>query len=99
MIQSTLIRPLITEKTMRLKEQGWFTFIVDRPATKPWIAHEIEKEFKVHVVKIMTSIVKGKTKRSGKKRLVTKSANWKKAIVKLKTNEKIDLFPAEGLPK
>ncbi len=51
-----------------------------------------EKLFKVDVLAIKTVLVKGKTRRSLKNRRVRKLSNWKKAIVKIKEGQKIEVF-------
>ncbi|MEK7565427.1 MAG: 50S ribosomal protein L23 [Patescibacteria group bacterium] len=91
-----LIKPIITERSLNDAAAGKFTFAVDKTANKPQIAQAVITQFAVHVVSVRTSIVKGKTKRAGKKRLIVKTPDWKKATVALKTGEKIDLFEVGG---
>lgn len=87
-----IIRPILTEKSLREASLGEYTFEVDKKANKNQITKAIEKMFSVHVTKISTMIVKGQMKRKGKKRLLIKTADIKKAKLKLKENEKITLF-------
>ena len=87
-----LKRPVISEKSMSLAAQGKFTFIVDKRANKDQIAQVVADHFKVTVEKVATVSIKGKTKRFGKKRSQVKLSDYKKAIVKLKKGQKIDLF-------
>jgi large subunit ribosomal protein L23 len=94
-MKMTLLQPLITEKTMNLAAKGWYTFKVDKNNNKGSIAQAVQEQFKVHVVDVRTIVVKGKTHRAGKKRLLVSSGNWKKAMVQLKPKEKIDLFTVE----
>ncbi|PLJ77296.1 50S ribosomal protein L23 [Infirmifilum sp. SLHALR2] len=55
--QSVIIRPHLTEKTLRLIEQAnTLTFIVDRRATKKQIKEEVERMFGVKVEKVNTLI-------------------------------------------
>lgn len=91
-MNSILIKPLITEKSMAEAAIGRFTFVVNKFAEKSGIAVEIAKLYKVKPIKIQTSVVKGKKKRTGKKRLETKKSDWKKATVTLEKGQKIDLF-------
>ncbi|MEK7165528.1 MAG: 50S ribosomal protein L23 [Patescibacteria group bacterium] len=93
---TTLIRPIITEKSLGETNQGWYTFVVSLDSNKNTIAQAVNEEFKVHVIAVKTAIMKGKTKRSGKKRMLTKSSGYKKAYVRLKPNEKIALFETQG---
>ena len=60
-----LLKPLITEKTMRLAQAGQFTFSVRKGATKPAIARAAEEQFKVNVTRVTTSKTKGKARRTG----------------------------------
>jgi large subunit ribosomal protein L23 len=85
-------RPLITEKSLKDASVGVFTFEVLKSCDKKQAKKEIEKMFNVHVVRIATSIKKGKVHTVGKKRNVVRKPDIKKVFVKLKTGEKIDLF-------
>ncbi len=85
-------KPLITEKAMAAREAvaGLYAFVVDREADKTEIRAAVEKLFKVHVKKINTAIMRGKTKKVG--RSVGRRSNWKKAWVELAAGEKIEFF-------
>lgn len=89
---NTIIRPVITEKSMDNVKNGKFTFLVARDADKKNIKKAIEEEFKVTVVSVSTTTIKGKTIRVGKKRTEKKLRPVKKAVVKLAKDQKIDLF-------
>src|SRR3989344_7596380 len=91
-----IIAPLISEKSMNDAGFGKFTFKVSQKADKKQIRKEVEDKFKVDVVSIATAAVKGKKRRFGAKRTEVVSSSWKKAIVKLKTGQKIDVFDAGG---
>lgn len=57
MSHSVIIRPLLTEKTLRLiEEANTLTFIVDRRANKQQIREEVERMFGVKVEKVNTLI-------------------------------------------
>ena len=84
-------RPLVTEKTVLLKEEAnQFAFEVDRAANRIEIRNAVEKIFKVKVVSVKTIQVKGKTKQKG--RIIGKRKDWKKAIVRLLPGERIEFF-------
>ncbi len=84
-------RPLITEKTTIQKEENnQLSFEVDRRANRIEIAKAIEKIFSVRVQKVRTIQVKGKVKRRG--RITGKRRDWKKAMVTLMPNERIEFF-------
>lgn len=88
-----LKRPLITEKTMRLaNEQNTYTFEVAREATKGQIKAAVSELYGVKVVGVQTSTRNTTFKKTGKKRLKTKVAPVKKAMVKLTPKDKIELF-------
>ena len=85
----TIISPNITEKATSLSEFNKVVFKVHEGANKNSIKKNIEKIFKVNVVKINTINLKGKSKMV-KNRKVYKSG-YKKAIVTLKKGQSIDL--------
>lgn len=89
-----IIRPIITEKSMTDAGSGKYTFVVSRHANKDVIKKEIQKRFNVTITAIATSVLKGRTKRSGQRRIETKSSPFKKATVTVKSGEKIGLFEA-----
>ena len=80
--------PWITEKGTLLQKDRKYVFRVRPQATKTEIKKIIENMFHVHVVKINTSLVRGKQKRVRVHPGYT--ASWKKAVVTLKEGEKID---------
>jgi large subunit ribosomal protein L23 len=87
----TVIRPIVTEKTSEAYQQrGEYTFEVAPGATKPAIKHAIEQLFGVHVVGVWTLNQRGKTKRVG--RTAGRRPNWKKAIVRLREGDRLEIF-------
>lgn len=91
-MNSILIKPLITEKSMQDAAIGRYTFAVDIDANKSQIAQEAKKAFGVTVVSIKTVTVKGKSIRVGEKRMESRTSPWKKAIIEVAKGQKIDLF-------
>jgi len=92
-----ILKPIISEKSMKLVPSGTFTFAVSRYADKKIIKEAIEKAFSVHVVSVATTVVKGKKRRVGVRRTEKPDSVWKRAIVALKKGEKIGLFePGES---
>jgi large subunit ribosomal protein L23 len=82
---------LITEKGTALREkQNQYAFEVARDANKIEIKQAIEKIFSVKVTDVRTMQVHGKEKRQG--RFAGRRSDWKKAIVTLKPDQKIELF-------
>ena len=88
-----LRRPVVTEKTMALLEDNKYSFLVDMKANKSEIKKAVEQIFKVKVEKVNTLIVKGKPKRV--RNSLGRTSDVKKAIVTLKSGDKIELF--EGI--
>lgn len=87
-----VLSPIISEKSMNEASKSKFTFKVSKDANKQDIKEEIEKRFKVDVLAVSTMNMKGKVKRAGTKRTQIKGSDWKKAIVRVKSGQKIDLF-------
>lgn len=85
-----LRRPIVTEKSTLLSEQGRYVFEVARTATKHDIRRAVEDAFDVTVVGVRTMGVKGKRKRFGPR--ITAHRSWKKAIVTLAPGDTITLF-------
>ena len=88
--RDTLIRPIVTEKSTALMEQGKYTFRVPLAATKIQIRQAVEQIFKVKVQAVNTMRYEGKLKRMG--RTQGRRSDWKKAVVTLKPGEAIELF-------
>ncbi len=80
-------RPLITEKSVRLSQQGRYSFRCKTSANKIEIRRAVEQAYGVKVVGVNTLTVKGKTKRVGRAR-PGKVADWKKAVVTLAPDDK-----------
>ncbi|KPL04864.1 MAG: 50S ribosomal protein L23 [candidate division Zixibacteria bacterium SM1_73] len=83
--------PLVSEKStnMRIKENK-YVFKVDKKANKLEIKRAIEELFKVKVEDVTTMMMHGKPKRLG--RFEGRRPDWKKAIVRLKKGETLELF-------
>ena len=85
----TLIKaPIITEQTAQLGESlKQVVFKVDLSANKLEIKKAVEELFKVEVIKVTTSIVKGKRKRN--RFGIYKKPNYKKAFVSISEDSDI----------
>lgn len=85
----TLVRPVITEKSMVASEAGKVVFIVPLSATKDEVKAAVEAIFNVKVNKVNTIKQFGKVKtfrgREGKR------SDWKKAIITLADGQNIDV--------
>ena len=82
--------PLFTEKTIKLIEQNQYSFAVDRKADKTAIKSSIEQLFDVKVISVNTSLLPLRKRRVGK--FIGKKARYKRAIVKLASEDSITLF-------
>lgn len=84
-------RPIVTEKAVDLaRHENQYTFEVDMRANKRMIAEAVEEIFDVHVLKVRTMIMPGKTRRWGRR--ISKTRSWKKAIVTLAPGDVIEAF-------
>ena len=84
-----IIAPVVTEKTMTLRNQNVYTFKVAKDASKDEIKNAVETAFNVKVASVNTLNTKSKKRRVGKYQGRTKT--YKKAIVTLKDGSSIDL--------
>jgi large subunit ribosomal protein L23 len=102
--QSIIKRPLLTEKSSRLRETGGaadrhaegdtyaqqVVFEVARDANKVEVRNAVQSLFKVTVTAVRTLVVRGKQKRVGK--FSGRRPAWKKAFVTLKPGDNIEFF-------
>ena len=90
-----ILKPVITEKSMNAMSEKKYTFLVHPEANKTMIKEAVEKMFEgTKVKKVNTLNIGGKKKRRGM--VVGRTAQTKKAIVKLTADSKdIEIF--EGL--
>ncbi|MYC30808.1 MAG: 50S ribosomal protein L23 [Chloroflexi bacterium] len=92
-IYEVLLKPMITEKSTLLQEEGRYTFQVALKANKGLVKEAVEKNFNVSVVDVNITMLRGKKKRYGPK--IKKMPDTKKAVVTLRAGERINLV--EGL--
>jgi len=86
-----IVRPLVTEQGMHFAStRNAYSFEVNRRANKAQIRNAVEKIYGVKVEKVRTANLKGKYRRRGRSAGVT--ASWKKAVVYLEPDYRIDLF-------
>ena len=83
--------PLLSEKSTKLKDtEGKYVFVVHKDSTKDDVKKAVEALFSVHVLKVNTSITRGKFRRRGQYQVL--GSNYKKAVIKLRAGEKIAHF-------
>ena len=84
-----ILSPLLTEKSTNLSEQNKIVFKVHKNANKQNLKNNIEKIFKVNVIKVNIVNKKNREKISRGKKIKIKG--YKKAIITLKKGQSIDL--------
>lgn len=82
--------PIITDKTTKYIEENKYCFAVDKNASKTMIKQALEYIFDVKIVNINTLNTPIKKRRIGK--FIGKLTNHKKAIIKLDSQNTINLF-------
>lgn len=86
-----IIKPTVTEKAMyQSTELNQYTFKVNLQATKTEIKRAVEALFEVKVTGISTQVRKGKPRRY--RFTYGRTKPWKKAIVTLDQDDRIDFF-------
>ena len=86
-----VLRPLVTEKgTHQSTRYNAYAFQVNKLATKTDIKNAIQETFNVRVVHVTTQIRHGKTRRFRSK--MGSMPDWKKAVVTLHEEDKIEFF-------
>jgi large subunit ribosomal protein L23 len=86
-----LLRPLVTEKGVhRATRNNQYAFEIHREATKFDVKRAVEELFDVKVAKVRTQTRKGKMRRYRFR--YGRTSNWKKAIVQLREDHRIDFF-------
>ena len=88
--RDVLLRPVISEKSYRLADEGKYTFIVAPDANRTQIRQAVESVFRVRVTGVNTLNRPGKRRRTrfgwGKR------ADTKRAVVSVAEGDRIDLF-------
>ncbi len=84
-----LRKPHISEKATDLSEGGFYVFKVEKDANKREVKEEVEKKYKVNVESVKVINVPSKKRRIG--RTEGKTKGYKKAVVKIRKGQSIDL--------
>ena len=90
--EQVLIRPVVSEKSYALMEDGVYVFVVAPDATKIDVRHAVEQAFSVRVSNVNTLNRKGKIRRNRKTNTIGKRSSTKRAVVTLVPGDRIDLF-------
>lgn len=92
-IYDIIKRPLLSEKAQRVNHDlQKLVLEVHTHANKPMVKEAIKKLFNVDVADVNIQVRKGKNRRSGRARAMTKSGVRKIAYVTLKSGQTLDLF-------
>jgi large subunit ribosomal protein L23 len=87
------LKPVVSEKSYALANSAnKYTFLIEGEANKIEVAKEIEKKYKVKVIKINTIVRPGKLRRDYKTYRRYRDEDKTKVIVTLKKGDKIDEF-------
>ena len=87
-----LIRPVVSEKSYGLMDDGVYVFVVAPDATKIEVRLAVEQTFGVRVKKVNTLNRKGKPRRNRRSNTLGKRPATKRAAVTLHAGDRIDLF-------
>jgi large subunit ribosomal protein L23 len=90
-----LIAPVVSEKSYSLIEANKYSFKVHPKAHKTQIRQAVEELFDVKVVSVNVVKVQPKPKRRGLHRGT--KPGWKKAIVRLREGDTIEIFEGAGV--
>ncbi|HET9732954.1 MAG TPA: 50S ribosomal protein L23 [Acidimicrobiales bacterium] len=90
--RTVIIKPVVSEKSYGLLDQGVYTFVVAPDANKIEIRQAVESIFGVNVVKVNTLNRQGKRKRNRGKATFGKRADTKRAVVTLASGQTIPIF-------
>ena len=88
-LYDTIISPVVTEKSTNLSEQNKIVFKVSNKLNKIILKKNIEKIFKVNVIKV--NIINKQSRKKITRGKKIKIQGYKKAIVTLKKGQSIDL--------
>jgi large subunit ribosomal protein L23 len=90
--RDVILRPVVSEKSYALLDQGTYVFVVRPDANKVEIRQAVEQIFNVSVVKVNTLNRKGKRKRHRRQPKWGKRPDTKRAVVTLAEGHRIPLF-------
>lgn len=90
--RDVILRPVVSEKSYGLLDEGVYTFVVNPEANKTEIRQAVESIFNVRVTNVNTLNRQGKRKRNRRTNTFGKRPDQKRAIVTLAEGDRIDLF-------
>ncbi len=90
--KAILLRPVVSEKSYALMDEGTYVFVVDQRANKIEIRDAVQTSFGVRVASVNTLNRKGKRKRQRRRNTFGTRPDTKRAIVRLVGDDRIELF-------
>jgi large subunit ribosomal protein L23 len=93
--RDVILRPVVSEKSYGLLDEGAYTFVVAPGSNKTEIRRAVEEIFGVQVVKVNTLNRPGKRKRNRRQATFGKRADTKRAIVTLAEGQSIPIFEGD----
>ena len=90
--RDVILKPVVSEKSYALLDDGVYTFVVRPDANKTEIRQAVESIFNVRVANVNTLNRKGKRKRNRRQATYGRRPDTKRAIVTLVGDDRIDLF-------
>lgn len=91
-VSGVILQPVVSEKSFTKADNGVYTFRVDSDANKKQVKDEVEKRFKVTVEEVNTLKSPGKRVHDWRKGISGRRKSYKKAVVKVKAGDTIDIF-------
>ena len=88
---TTLLYPVMTEKSTQLSAEGKYTFVIDPRVTKTEVRNAVQKAYGVNVSKVNIIKVQPKKRWAKGRRQINKRDAVTKAIVTLKKGETLDV--------
>ncbi len=93
-IYDVIVRPIITEKSTVLRDEGQYVFEVNRRANKIEIKKAVESIYGVDVVRVNVMNMPAKFNRIRGRRPTKRRSEWKKAIVTIAPGQRIEELEA-----
>lgn len=90
--RQVIIRPVLTEKSYGLLDEGVYTFVVHPDATKIEVRQAVEEVFGVRVRQVNTLRRKGKSQRNRRTGVQGHRPDTKRAVVTLVSGDHIELL-------
>lgn len=94
-----LLKPIVTEKSMKQTKAGLYTFEVSKNADKKTVAKQVADKYKVKVSSVKIINVKGQIKMQRNSRSFYQTSGIKKALVQVGKDQKIGIFETQTAPE